>query len=104
MDKNELDVDNPLKQAEALPVQEISLLPKGCETPEGAMRVKRAMDAFEATHANVANQLTEIWRRIRYSANLKDVLDPEEIKEIDELIEDRAEKQNEFLKAVCGVK
>lgn len=106
MDKNELDADNPL---DVDTTHTITLLPKGCETPEGAARVQRTMDAWNNTHAEVANRATQFLKL--YAATIAEGLKEHaydvdgalaDLKELQELMEDRDSKQEEFLKAVCG--
>jgi hypothetical protein len=93
MEKNQLDHD-------ASPTH-FNLTPRGMMTPEGEQRVAKAMEAWQNTHSEVANRLTNFYEH--YRAYFHGLCDPDEMDEIDALLKDRAEKQEEFLRAVAGV-
>lgn len=88
----------------------IDVTPRGCMTPEGNERVSRTMKEWENTHAEVANALTRFYERWSGHLNVSFFMLPQEAEElkddkaeIEELLKDRALKQDRFLKAVAGI-
>lgn len=85
----------------------IDITPVGCSTPEGVERVNKAMAAFEASHANVANNCSAFI--MKYADEIKAAVvrsDDEDVvedyKEMVRSIEERRKLQDEFLRAVAG--
>jgi tetratricopeptide (TPR) repeat protein len=85
----------------------INITPVGLSTPEGVERVTKAQEAFEQSHAEVANQASQFIHR--YMDEIKAVIvrsdDPdavEDYKELLQTIERREQAQEEFLRAVAG--
>lgn len=92
------------KNYEDAGVTTIDITPAGCKTPEGAARVKQTMDAFEESHAQVANAATEFYRNLTncYTyEEFREVMDDEGA-DLKTLIERRSKAQDNFLRAVTG--
>ncbi len=77
----------------------IDLTPEGCKTPEGNKRVNDAMDAWNHATATVAN-LAETAMQEGYFTVLSG--HEEDLATLRASIQDRSEKQEDFLRAVAG--
>ena len=86
----------------------ITLLPRGCETQEGTIRVNKALEAFDASHVVVANAATAFLRehgktiRALLRRDGDEAEAAESFKELEEAVASRGEAQDEFLRAVAG--
>lgn len=80
----------------------IDITPVGLKTPEGIERVTKAQQAWDNSHAAVANALTRLYEDLRMQGYIPKENYGEEIEEIDALIERRAEAQEEFLRSLAG--
>jgi hypothetical protein len=102
----------PLEPAEQASVDEVAgttmtidITPVGCQTPEGAARVAKAMKEFEDSAASLANASIEF-----FDTHEKDILHcmtmyegvAEDVHQIRALIGARRRKQGAFLRAVAG--
>jgi hypothetical protein len=83
----------------------IDITPVGCQTPEGAARVAKAMKEFEDSAASLANASMEF-----FDTHEKDILHcmtmyedvADDVHQIRALIGARRRKQEAFLRAVAG--
>jgi hypothetical protein len=83
----------------------IDITPVGCQTPEGAARVAKAIKEFEDSSASLANASIEF-----FDTHEEDILHcmtmyegvAEDVHQIRALIGARRRKQDAFLRAVAG--
>jgi ABC-type proline/glycine betaine transport system substrate-binding protein len=88
----------------------IDLTPESLKTPEGAAKVQAAMEAWEATHADVANLATQFINdhgdRIAEWLKVEDEWDDgeasQDLTELRAAMDDRSRKQDAFLRAIAG--
>lgn len=86
--------------------QYIDLTPESLKTPAGAAKVTAAMEAWEATHAEVANLATFFLNR--HGDDIADCMEMygnafhDDLRELREAMADRDQKQNAFLRALAG--
>jgi hypothetical protein len=103
-------VMNPITQHRRKHMTEtIDLTPRGMQTPEGAERVRIAIQKFENATALLANAATEFldeYGGILDDAAEEDVVGrgdfAEDLKGLRKLIERRQREQEQFLRAVAG--
>lgn len=83
----------------------IDITPESMKTPEGAQRVNAALKEFEDSHADVANAATRFVREYGYvieQALKDDEPGAQDFAELRALMDERAKKQDNFLRALSG--
>ncbi|RZU28955.1 hypothetical protein [Edaphobacter modestus] len=108
---HEADQKDAVRSVEAAKVPALGvfdLTPESVKTPEGAAKVDAALKAWEETHANVANEAGAFILRHEdaiakaLSGEGYDSECVEDLKEVCELIRDRENKQEAFLRALAA--
>lgn len=80
----------------------INLTPKGMETPEGCARVAEAQNAWERSTAEFANMASQFIDDLReHGAKIPPAL-CDDLRDLRTAQEERRQKQDEFLRALCG--
>ena len=88
------------KEAESVPTNEtIDLTPRGCSTPEGKERVKKALDDWLVFRSGIVSHLIELLQ-----GDEPQPITAQDVYVLRRLIEDSNRKMHTFMQAVAGVK